>query len=464
MPYSDDETTRALALHKISFPKISVPTIKVGGTAGKILEKIGNPLDRIGNLDPNNPNNELQKIYHETQHFVKYPLDTLEQIWVTPLIYAFIENLERQAVHRKKSLPEWLKVKIHPFYPKIDLNRVRYAENINIPSLIGQAAMTIGYTIYIPTTISIDHEQTILNVEQDTWLFTYNTHLILHELEHTNQYLSVSGSKSAFVIKYCGSVIPNLGVPQDQIHDMLPMEVQAEDKANSIINTVLDYFSLGRQTDLLKLNTHGRTPHRMFVSQDATRPVGSLIGGTPITGVNDPTWYGWINGNWLESRNMAFVFAIEGDGNLGIYANATRALLWQSHTSGKAAPPFFLGCNDDRSALLLRGMNWRSTAVKDYYPIYKPIFQSTSPYTGGPNTSGGLYLWDPTAVSSSASRPHQLFLELSDLGQLELYAEYYPPATFADRRRIWWTPLINGGISTTVLWPTETTLPAAVHH
>lgn len=150
----------------------------------------------------------------------------------------------------------------------------------------------------------------------------------------------------------------------------------------------------------------------------------------------------------LRSPDGRFVFRVQGDGNLVVYA-PDNVLIWQSHSSGKACPPFWLICSAERYALLLQGYTF---LPQGNAPILTTIWQ-TVPYRV-PTIPGVFYFVDPTW--SLIQQSDALRLVLTDAGELQAQL------TFADLRPqvvIWSSP--GHPITTQPIYSTTTTLPAA---
>jgi hypothetical protein len=178
--------------------------------------------DQLKKLDPTVKESTVRQILRDFDDEALQPIiNDLKRGVVPPLFAGYMADLERQARRKKKALPGKLSSILRSHYKSIDLDRVRYAEEIN--TWHGQA-ITIGDTIYFPVQIDLENRADI--------------HWMLHELEHVSQYDKVGGV-SAFLAKYMfqgGLHAINNG--SFNVHDQIELEQDAENKADRIINDV----------------------------------------------------------------------------------------------------------------------------------------------------------------------------------------------------------------------------------
>lgn len=332
---------------------------------------------------------------------------------------------------RARNLPRWLYRFCTGKYPNIDLSRVRYGENIQFKSLNADNAMTIGYNIYFPRTIDLDLNNPAVSAEPDVharlWTFAQSVQWILHEMEHCSQYNAAGANDQLWVAKY----IAQAGFffkPGGDTSGAMQLERDAEAKAWSLYSDALKWFSRSRQT----------VPGMLYTVMGLHPHDGSA--GRPLVYGN------FREGEGLVSSDGRFVFRIQADGNLVVYAPGNIPV-WQSHSYGTACPPFRLVSSRTRDAVVLTGYTFEAPS---HEPILSSIWQSPPFRTAGSNSGGFIFVdtaatWLRIAIG--------LDLVLSNHGQLQARL------TFSNRQPlvIWESPLaqiITETIqSTTVLLP-----------
>jgi hypothetical protein len=333
----------------------------------------------------------------------------LSDVYITPMEKQLYDG-------RAKSLPNWLLTYLSGAYTNIDINKVRYGENIHMYTLERNTCMTIGYDIFCPYNLHLDLDDLPSRTfDFDRWQeFASNVQTIMHEIEHTSQFFKAGGDRHAWVTKYVAQSGMFLKINPSDSHDYLPLEKDAEAKSWSLYAEAFKWFSRGRTT-----------------------PLGTLYPGVrldlPMT---------LQEGMGLQSPDGRYVFRVQSDGNLVIYAPGNKPV-WQSYTSGKACPPFKLTSTD---SLRLNAYTFQAFD-EGFTPLETTIWRTT------PYKTPGYYLIDPFWQSNA------MILVVTNWGQLQVQL------TYADRREptvIWTTamaPFIPETIeSTTVI------LPAVQHY
>lgn len=137
-----------------------------------------------------------------------------------PLVDAYVNAMERQAQGRWKSLPAAFVKEFGEDYSEVDLNQVRYAENINTGH--GQN-MTLCYEVFL--TGHADFSQ------------RSDLELMLHELTHTVQCVKRGGVDpflNEYLLHGAGAIIAAGG--RFGIHDNINFEQDANSHARDVIN------------------------------------------------------------------------------------------------------------------------------------------------------------------------------------------------------------------------------------
>ena len=187
-----------------------------------VKEKTKVVAKELRKIDPALKDSRVNELLREFDSEVLVPLiNNLKEGALSGPILMYIQYLEAQAAGKYKKLPGDFVDAAQPYYNKISLQDVRYAENIH--TVHGQC-ITIGNKIYI--TGSVDWKSV-----GDIWI-------MLHELEHVTQYEAVGGV-SEFILKYLlqgGLTMINNGTFNP--HDKIPLEREANRKAEKVTATV----------------------------------------------------------------------------------------------------------------------------------------------------------------------------------------------------------------------------------
>ncbi|KAJ5668668.1 hypothetical protein N7462_009738 [Penicillium macrosclerotiorum] len=288
---------------------------------------------KFKDLDPFNKNSQVREELANLDKNAIQPVwdQIIDPLLLDPIAKAYIEYVEAQARGKYKPLPKWLKLVLQELKAyDVDLSKVCYAEGIN--TLQEDNAITFGNNIHFPRAINIDRYDN--GAKSDV-------HWILHELEHVVQYKKLEGI-SAFVNKYIiqagvGSIqhIEKLGKSWpsfvNKVHNSMPIEIDAENKANQMIDTVMtarDELSLDRKTTL------GRNLGSRILLQNTTM----------------------YEGDYLQSENALYRFILQGDGNVVLYAPENK-VLWASSTDGMGRPPYRIVAQDDGNVVQYDGHN-----------------------------------------------------------------------------------------------------------
>jgi len=160
------------------------------------------------------------------------------QGYLPPGFSEYVSSLERQADGKWKKIPDSLRRILQPHY-KIDLGRIRYAENINTGH--GQG-ITFGYDVYFPSAVDLWNPEAITPTDREVVNKIYgDTAWLAHEIEHSVQYATVGGVVP-FMSKYFAGGLANcLSYTKDcvtNIHDSVPTERDAENKSLRVMNIV----------------------------------------------------------------------------------------------------------------------------------------------------------------------------------------------------------------------------------
>lgn len=130
------------------------------------------------------------------------------------ILRSYLAHLDGQAVARLRPLPGSLRDQWQPFYPGVDLARVRYAEGIDT---VHGKGITVGLRIYFPCKLDLDAPA--------------DRHWMAHELQHCSQY-GASGRVGAFLRTYFAQVARQVIASRSfDVHDHLGLEIEAETQA-----------------------------------------------------------------------------------------------------------------------------------------------------------------------------------------------------------------------------------------
>ncbi|KAH0522834.1 hypothetical protein TsFJ059_006622 [Trichoderma semiorbis] len=287
---------------------------------------------KFKDLDPFNKDAQVRKELASLDENALQPVwdQILDPLLLDPIAKAYIAYVEAQARGKYKPLPQWLKLVLQELdVYGVDLRKTCYAEGIN--TLQEDNAITFGNNIHFPRTINLDQYD---NSARD------DVHWMLHELQHVVQYKK--HGVTAFVNEYLvqagvGSLehLQKLGKSWmsfvNKVHNGMPIEVEAENKANETIDQVMhgrDELSLGRQTPL------GRNLGSRILLQNATM----------------------YEGDYLQSENSQYRYILQGDGNVVLYA-LHNEVVWASHTDGMGKPPYRIVAQDDGNVVQYDGYN-----------------------------------------------------------------------------------------------------------
>lgn len=351
-------------------------------------------------------------------------------LYITDVYLKPMENQLNQA-GRAKRLPQWLKDFCRPHYSNINLDSIRYGEDIQMMTIQPATAMKIGYDIYFPCPIDLE----LINLPTAGWdqqrerlkYFTQSVAWILHEMEHTVQFYKAGGEKHLWVIKYVAQtgMFLKLG-PSDDSHDAIQLERDADAKAWSLYSEALKYFSRSRPT------TPGTLYRGVVLKPASATDVARGLG----------------EGSGLVSQDGRFVLRVQSDGNIVIYA-PDNLPIWKSNSAGKACPPYWLVCTPERDSMKLQGYTFKADSIE---PILTTIWQTVEYRV--PPIPGVYYFVDPTW--SLIQQCQYLHIVLTDAGELQSQLK------FADGRPdvVTWKTGAHP-ITTQVIESTATTLPAA---
>ncbi len=166
---------------------------------------------------------------------------------VRPIVDSYRSGLASQANGRWIYLPGKIKSKINTYYPEIDLDRVRYAENIF--TVHGQA-ITIGYSIYFPYDMDLDQPDDLK--------------LMLHELQHVVQY-EKRGGEEPFLAEYIAKSAGKIAERQSfNVHDYIDLEDDANRRSSSV------YDVLERSRNAAANNNSPKAPNGMLKHPNPT--------------------------------------------------------------------------------------------------------------------------------------------------------------------------------------------------
>ena len=356
------------------------------------------------------------------------------------LVVAELARMEAQLNDgRAKQLPQWLRNAVYRNYPDVNLEKVRYGESMNLPTPDRNTAMTIGYNIYFPRPINLDHFQEMTGISQ-TESFASDLHWVLHELEHTSQFLKSGGNQYLWATKYVVATTLSLDwkFSVNATHDSIQLERDADAKADSLLNLTASYFSRGLPTP----RQHAFQWHSL-VSENNAQDLTEKH-PYPTAGIN------------VISQNGRYVFTVQGDGNLTIHITENNTLIWESRTAGKACPPFYLCRTEDRNQLILGGWHFNP---KDQTAVWTRIWQTPLFTLSNTGNNGGFYLVDPALKYTAGS---DVGLHVTDDGVLSARLARNGMLVVDGYSRpvaIWESPA--PGITTQVIVPITTTLPAA---
>lgn len=291
---------------------------------------------RFKDLDPFNKNSQLRENLRDIDKQVFQPIweQILDPLLLDPVARAYIDFVETQARGKYKPLPLWLKLVLQKMdIYDFDLTRVFYAEGIN--TLQEDNAITFGYNIHFPRAINLDRFD---------WNARDDIHWLLHEMEHVAQYKALGGV-TAFVYKYIVQAgvgtLEQLGKSWtdfvNKIHDNIPIEVDAEAKADKYI----EQFLIARDELPLDRPTTER------------RNLGSQIS------LNNDTMY---EGDYLTSDNGLYRFILQADGNVVLYEQGMK-VVWASYTDGMGKPDYRIVAQADGNVVQYDGYNTPDRAL-----------------------------------------------------------------------------------------------------
>jgi Domain of unknown function (DUF4157) len=203
---------------------------------GPVITAPGTPMGPGGVLGPGGPGvgpvsgQDLRACIANPAACPAVVLGSTVYSQLAPIIDQYIQFLENQGNGRWQGIPDQIKAVIASQYPPINLDRVRYAENINT---VHGAAITIGYDIFIPRNIDLTDGT--------------DRNLIFHELEHVVQY-QLRGGVRPFLAEYLAK-IPWLVINRRSfsIHDFIDIEQAAIAKSN-IVSQYFDTYGTQQQT------------------------------------------------------------------------------------------------------------------------------------------------------------------------------------------------------------------------
>ncbi len=181
---------------------------------GSLQGAFQNPGQALQDLRPDKQAEEVRRRF---ENEARRRMDQVRQ-YSMPVAANYIAHLNAQASGRYRSLPPELIRILAPQYPRTDLGRVRYAENID--TIHGQA-ITIGDRIYFPTSIDLRNTES-------------HFYWLLHELEHVGQYRA-HGGVEPFLVKYLTDGA--IKITQRRcinVHDSLALERDADNKVSRI--------------------------------------------------------------------------------------------------------------------------------------------------------------------------------------------------------------------------------------
>jgi hypothetical protein len=210
-------------------PVVAITFLLVSPAVGNAWDPIKDLTGKRLDQHLNHGRKELERLPGSVQRCVKDPFkctrDQIDRLMYTalwPVIERYKNHLFNQAEGRWKSLPQWLVDGVQRYYPEINLDSVRYAENINT---IHNQAITWHYHIFFPINVNFYSTQDVL------WM--------LHELEHVVQYQRRGGEQaflSEYIWKTPGKIIETGSF---NVHDAIDIERAAHAKANNVIGAAL---------------------------------------------------------------------------------------------------------------------------------------------------------------------------------------------------------------------------------
>ncbi|SEP49467.1 protein of unknown function [Methylobacterium sp. ap11] len=140
---------------------------------------------------------------------------------VRPIVDSYRAHLSAQANGKWKSLPKDFIDAVKSYYLNVNLDNVRYAENIY--TIHGQA-ITIGDEIFIPSNMDLGQPD--------------GKRLMLHELQHVVQYQR-RGGPDPFLAEYIAKSIGKIAERRSfNVHDYIDLENEANKKAEEVYNSV----------------------------------------------------------------------------------------------------------------------------------------------------------------------------------------------------------------------------------
>jgi hypothetical protein len=117
----------------------------------------------------------------------RQPIDCPDQMLVEA-VWTYRAYLFDQAGDRWTSLPSWFVTAAEPYYPGVDLTRVRYVEGVET---VHGKHITWGEHIFFVTPMGVGNY--------------LDVHLMVHELEHVRQYQEAEGEQP-FLSRYLTTV------------------------------------------------------------------------------------------------------------------------------------------------------------------------------------------------------------------------------------------------------------------
>lgn len=199
-----------------------------GGIRDWVSDRWNESRTALRQIDPTLSDSHVRRLLREFDSAVIVPIvDELKRNIVPPTFAAYMASLDAQASGRKQKLPDEFKAIVKSEFSSIDLDKVRFADNIN--TWHGQA-ITVYHDIYFPIA---------------KFDITKRSHIrwMIHELEHVVQYQAVGGV-APFLLKYFvqgGMSALNNG--SFNVHDSIPLEEDAENKSERIYKSVADALS-----------------------------------------------------------------------------------------------------------------------------------------------------------------------------------------------------------------------------
>jgi uncharacterized membrane protein len=269
---------------------VTAITFTTPSHAGCWKDMFGNKIcDPFGGTE----NTPIEDIDRELSNFEKTVRSYLQQGLVPPIIREYFTYLDTQA--RYKQIPSDIRRILTKKYPGVSINSIRYAENVD--TVHGQA-ITVGYKIYFPSSVDFSNDNDL--------------HWLLHEIEHVSQY-QAHGGVEPFLIKYLVNGAIEIGRNGSiDIHDAINLERDAENKANSILDSVI--LSLRgfnyKFTNKCSLPVRLAVRYKNLTDEWITRGWWNFEPGESS--------YLSSSGNRLASRNSIYYYYAETTEDLGV--------------------------------------------------------------------------------------------------------------------------------------------------